>query len=245
VSLIGLVFIVSLGLVYMYAGRLPWRDSSVERHWLSFGAGVSIAYVFVDILPLLANSQASVAYLDSGPLSVLTHNVYLVALVGLAAFYSLELFARRSRFDRPATGLEEGASFGVFWLHAGSFALYNALLGYLLREAEDHGFLACLLLFATLALHFMVISNSLRSHHRLLYDRYGRWILGLAVIGGYLVGTRYMVGAATIALLWAFVAGGLILNVFKDELPEHHNASLAAFLGGMVGYSALLVSVAH
>ena len=55
-----------------------------------------------------------------------------------------------------------------------------------------------------------------------------------AHIGGFLVGTRYMVGAATIALLWAFVAGGLILNVFKDELPEHHNASLAAFLGDVL-----------
>ena len=38
---------------------------------------------------------------------------------------------------------------------------------------------------------------------------------------------------------------GIMDQKFKDELPEHHNASLAAFLGGMVGYSALLVSVAH
>ena len=176
---------------------------------------------------------------------ILTHHVYLVALFGLAAFYALESLAKRSRAGNRMGGLADQTSARVFWVHAGSFALYNALLGYLLREAETHGLLACVLLFLVLALHFTVNDHALRSHHKMLYDRYGRWLLGIAVVSGYLVGTRYMVGESSIAVLWAFVAGGLILNVIKDEMPEHRDTSLGAFLTGMSGYATLLVIVAH
>ncbi|NJK62955.1 MAG: hypothetical protein HC921_10005 [Synechococcaceae cyanobacterium SM2_3_1] len=44
----------------------------------------------------------------------------------------------------------------VFWIHVISFAIYNMTLGYLLREAENHGLIPCLILFFALALHFLV-----------------------------------------------------------------------------------------
>ncbi len=114
-----------------------------------------------------------------------------------------------------------------------------------MREAEHQGLLACALLFFALMLHFTVNDHALRSHHKALYDLFGRWLLALAVIGGYLVGTVYMLNEASIAILWAFVAGGLILNVIKDELPQQRETSLSAFVTGMSGYAALLVIVAH
>jgi hypothetical protein len=244
-SVVGFAFIASLGLLHIYIGRLRWIEHVPERQWLSFGAGVSIAYVFVDVLPILGAGQAVVAESAGTALEQLKHHVYLVALLGLVAFYSLELLAKRSRAGNLEKAREDCTSPGVFWVHTGAFALYNALLGYLLREAEHHGLMACALLFFALMLHFAVNDNALRSHHKALYDRFGRWLLALAVIGGYLVGTGYMLSEASIALLWAFVAGGLILNVIKDELPQHRETSLSAFLMGLSGYAALLVVVAH
>jgi hypothetical protein len=244
-SAVGFAFIVSLGLLHIYAGRLSWIESVPKRRWLSFGAGVSIAYVFVDILPLLSESQQTLASTTDAHHGTLNRHVYLVALGGLAAFYALELLAKRSRAHNRLDGLADQTSVGVCWVHVGSFALYNALLGYLLRDAENHSMLACALLFLALALHFIVNDYALRSHHKILYDRFGRWLLAGAVVGGYLVGTRYMVDETSIAVIWAFVAGGLILNVIKDEVPEHRDTSLGAFLTGMTGYAALLVVVAH
>jgi hypothetical protein len=244
-SAIGLVFIVSLGLLHIYGGQLRWIERVPERQWLSFGAGVSIAYVFVDVLPILVAGQSTLAESTGRILDKVKHHVYLIALIGLAAFYSLELLAKRSRAGNRVKAQEDCTSAGVFWVHTGSFALYNALLGYLLREAEHHGLLACALLFFALMLHFTVNSHALRSHHKALYDRFGRWLLALAVVGGYLIGAVYMLNEASIAILWAFVAGGLILNVIKDELPQHRETSLSAFLMGMSGYAILLVIVAH
>jgi hypothetical protein len=244
-SPVALVFITTLGLIHIFTGRLGWIDTLPQRRWLSFGAGVSLAYVFVDVLPILSAGQSSLQNATGVIFDALTHHVYLIALAGLATFYALELLAKRSRADNRADSQADCTSPGVFWVHTISFALYNALLGYLLREAEHHGLLACLLLFIALALHFTVNDHALRSHHKSLYDHYGRWLLAAAVVGGYLVGTLYMVDEATIAILWAFVAGGLILNVIKDELPEQRDTSLSAFVIGMAGYAALLVIVAH
>jgi hypothetical protein len=241
----GLVFVTTLGLLHVYADRLRWKDWLPEHLWLSFGAGVSIAYVFVDILPILGAGQAVLAESSGAIVERIKHPVYLLALIGLVAFYSLELLAKRSRAENSETAHTDCTTPGVFWVHIAAFALYNALLGYLLRDAEHHGLLTCALLFFALMLHFMVNDYALRSHHKALYDRFGRWILALSVVGGYLIGSRYMVDEVSIAMLWAFVAGGLILNVIKDELPHHRQTSLASFLIGMGGYSFVLLMVAH
>lgn len=244
-SAVGLAFIVSLGLVHIYAGQLRLIERVSERHWLSFGAGVSIAYVFVDVLPILSAGQATLAETTVTIQEKLKQPVYLVALIGLVAFYSLELLAKRSRAGNREKAREDCTSPGVFWVHTGIFALYNFLLGYLLREAEHHSLVGCALLYFVLMLHFTINDHALRSHHKALYDRFGRWLLALAVIGGYLLGTAYLLNEVSIAILWAFVAGGLILNVIKDELPQHRETSLSAFLTGMSGYTVLLVIVAH
>jgi hypothetical protein len=199
----------------------------------------------VEALPKLSAGQATLAEATEKAPQGLEHHAYLVALVGLATFYGLEVLARRSRAVNLEQSREDCTTSGVFWVHAGAFALYNALLGYLLREAEHQGLLPCTLLFFALMLHFMVNDHALRVHHKALHERYGRWLLALAVVGGYLAGMAYMLEDASIAVLWAFVAGALILNVIKDELPQPRTTSLTAFLGGMAGYAALLVTVVH
>jgi hypothetical protein len=219
--------------------RLP------KRHWFSFGAGVSIAYVFVDVLPILAAGQATVGALDNRHLSSFEYPVFLMALFGLGAFYSLELAARSSRAGNLERSKKDCTSPAVFWVHVGSFALYNAQLGYLLFETEHDGLVACALLFSALILHFIINDHALQSHHKSLYDRYGRWILAIAVIGGYLSGTVYRLEEEYVAWLWAFLAGGLILNTMKDELPQYGDASLISFLAGMTGFALLLVLIAH
>jgi hypothetical protein len=44
-------------------------------------------------------------------------------------------------------------------------------------------------------------------------------------------------------ILFAFVAGGVILNVLKEELPEERQSKFWAFALGAAIYAALLVSV--
>ena len=189
-----LVLLLAGGLaaVHLFVGRFSF-DGVPRRQYLSLAGGVAIAYVFVHILPALTERQSAFAA-GSGDLlgAVGEHALFLVALAGFATFYGLERLATRSRreADRAAVpgDAETRTSGGVFWLHVGSFALYNAFIGYHLLHRESGG-VAALLLYATaIALHFVVNDHSLREHHRAAYTRVGRWVLAGAVIAGVLVG---------------------------------------------------------
>ncbi len=44
-------------------------------------------------------------------------------------------------------------------------------------------------------------------------------------------------------MLIAFLAGGVVLNALKEELPKGRESCFAAFLSGAAGYTALLFAV--
>lgn len=46
-----------------------------------------------------------------------------------------------------------------------------------------------------------------------------------------------------IAILTAFLAGGVIMNVFKEKLPEERKSRFWPFFVGIVGYAALLLAI--
>ena len=49
--------------------------------------------------------------------------------------------------------------------------------------------------------------------------------------------------AAAITLLTAFLGGGVILNVLKEEVPSERQSRFWAFALGMAGYAALLLTL--
>ncbi|MDA0268434.1 MAG: hypothetical protein O2890_14955 [Cyanobacteria bacterium] len=116
-------------------------------------------------------------------------------------------------------------------------------MGYLFRESENHGLVACLLLCVTLGVHSVVNDLGLREHHKQAYDRVGRWVLAASIITGWVIGQALVLNPAAIATIWALVAGGVILNVLKEELPEERESDFGTFLVGAVGYGALLLMV--
>ncbi|MFB6164357.1 MAG: hypothetical protein ABEJ31_04285 [Haloarculaceae archaeon] len=143
--------------------------------------------------------------------------------------------------DVPGSEAPTGPA--VFWLHIGSFAAYNALIGYLLLHREQAGLASLLLYFGAMAFHFFVNDYGLREHHGRAYRRYGRWVLAGAVLVGLLVGYAVAVGEFVVSVLFAFLAGGVILNVIKEELPSERRSRFWAFATGVVGFTIVLLLV--
>lgn len=234
---------VCLALVHIFSGKLRFLDVTPRSIWLSGASGVSVAYVFVHILPELSESQETInRVLDEG-LAFLEHHVYLIALLGLAVFYGLERAAEVSRQRNRKAGEGDVTSSGVFWLHISSFAVYNALIGYLLLHREQPSIQSLLFFFFAMALHFVVNDYGLREHHKNAYDRIGSWILAAAIIVGWVIGSGTEISEAAIALLFAFLAGGVVLNVLKEELPEERQSCFWAFALGTGIYAALLLAL--
>ncbi|HEX2254111.1 MAG TPA: hypothetical protein VHQ65_12650 [Thermoanaerobaculia bacterium] len=256
----------ALAAVHLFGGRLRFLRVVPRSRWLSAAGGASVAYVFVHLFPELAAAQETFGAAAGASLAFLEHHVYLVSLAGLVAFYALERVARRhSRGRQDDGGTQEvetdarrrapagdgraggGAAErgpGVFWVHVGSFALYNALVGYLLLHREGAGLESLALYTLAMALHFLVNDHGLSDHHRHLYERRGRWILAVAVLAGWLAGATVPVHRGVVAALFAWLAGGVVLNVIKEELPAERDSRLSAFVAGAAGYAALLVLAA-
>ena len=230
-----------LVLVHLYARNLPFLERTPRSRWLSAAGGISIAYVFVDVFPGLARARDTLAQ-AWGLLPFAEHHAYLIALGGLLSFYALESIVSGSQRAREGTdtGRETTTGMGVFWLHMASFAVYNALVGYLLARGETQTPSALLFYFIAMAVQFALNDHALRQDHRETYRRAGRWLLAAAILVGWGIGLATEVSGAATGMLTAFLAGGVVMNVMKEEEPGR--SGVLPFVAGALGYAALLLA---
>ena len=239
--MVPLLLAAGLALVHIGAGKLRFLSAVPRSRWLSFASGISVAYVFAHLLPELAEGQEALAAAGVTGGVVEEGHVWLMALVGLGAFYGLERAAKASREQSAREGGADETGPGVFWLHTVSFALYNVLVGYLLGHGEVGAGLGTF--WVAMALHFFVNDYGLRQDHKDQYSRVGRWVLAAAVVAGAALGLAAEVHEAVLAALVAFLGGGVVLNVLKEELPEERESRFVPFALGAAAYAALLTVV--
>ncbi len=236
-----LVAALVLAAVHLFAPRLRFLTPAPRSRWLSAAGGVSVAYVFVHLLPELAEGQAVIEGAGDGPLlGFLEDHVYLVALAGLAVFYGVEKHSLGSRRRNREQTAADRTTDEAFWLSIASFATYNAVIGYLLLRSELDELSQLGLYTLALGVHFVINDIALSEHHRDAYRHAARWLIAGAVVVGWLVGVATEVSERVIALVVAFVAGGVVLNVLKEELPAERRAQFWPFAAGAVLYAVLL-----
>ena len=66
VNIVGLALASCLGLVHIFASQTQWLSSVPQRWWVSIAGGVSIAYIFLDILPELSHAQTEIQHSSIG-----------------------------------------------------------------------------------------------------------------------------------------------------------------------------------
>lgn len=234
-----LVSVATLAAVHMLSGSLRFLDRIPRSRWLSFAGGVAVALVFLEILPELAESQERVARaLD--PFSALKNHVYIVALIGLALFYGMDRMVKTSRQRRRGEGTEDQTSDGVFWLSMGVMGTKNLTVGYLLAR-EPRTAVGLFLFTFALALEFTVGDRGMHADHQANYDRVGRWLLAGVLLVGWITGATGAIPDLSVTLLSALLAGMIVLNVLKEELPQERQSRFWAFALGLLVYGGLLL----
>ena len=239
--------------IHLLAGKMRFIRVIPRSAWLSAAGGISVAYVFIHLLPEAEEFGRRVhksGVLEETTLGRLTNPVYLLVLLGLVVFYGLERWVVHGRSGRGAgrgerkqARPEEDTPPGIFWLHIGSFALYNVLITYLLvRESElEPGRLATFAV--AMGLHYLVNDFGLREHHRHLYHARGRWILAVAAPVGWLIGVLLPLHVTVTSSLFGFLCGATVLNVLKEELPAERESRFWAFATGAGAFTGLLLFV--
>lgn len=205
--------------------RLPRRTHLVA---LSVAAGISVSYVVVELLPKLAESQAKVD--GHGFLPYLERHVYLLALVGLVVAYAVERFAR-----------SESATSRIFSLASITAAMF--LVAYSITTRDDTDIEPLALFTFALGLHYFVVDEALAERLGPMYRDVGRYVVAAGCLAGAGLGALMQVDEAAIALVLAFLAGGVILHTVRHELPDGGGTgNFAAFALGAAAYTAVLLA---
>ncbi len=239
-----LATVAALAVVHYCAGtkaalRHKWRPQV-----LSAAAGIGVAYVFLELLPDLADQQSLIE--GTGFLPGLEHHAYILALVGLTVFFAVETISRKSRSLSRASGASEFTGNGAFWFSIISFAILNASIGYAVASPGDEAVEPLWLFALAMGLHFLANDCSLVEHHGARYEHLGRWVLIGGLVAGWVAGMvpRFEIPPGALALVLAFIAGSTILNILRNELPDTDRATdVAAFTLGALTYGVLLLTI--
>ena len=259
-ALVAAVVLAGLHLAAPHIRRLPLVP---ERATGSFAGGLAVAYVFLHLLPEIAEGNEAIGEALSDvvqPTPLVDLGIFLVALAGFAAFYGLQRRADR-RAPAPAhravpvgvgaSGGGERATeervpepAGVYWLHLGSFMVYNVLITYTMALRLRTGLAFAVLFTIAMGLHFVLTDRSLEEHYPRRFPRSGRLLLAGALLAGWLL-DAFLAPTSTllVALLTALLGGSILLNVFKEELPSTGRSSYPWFLVGLVLYAGLLALI--
>jgi hypothetical protein len=217
--------------------RLPRLGTRRSRQFVSFSAGMAVAYVFVRLLPELATATAELVEISGeDALPFVQIRVYCAALLGFMTFYGLEHMSTRSSVAH-AEG--EGESTGQRML-TGSYALYVFVVCYLMAHEMRAGGGQLVLYALAMGLHFLGFAYSLHRDDPTTYDDWGRKVLAVAALGGWAVALARPLPESFSHILLGFVGGALIMDTVTSELAEQSEGQFLPFVSGAAIYTVVL-----
>jgi hypothetical protein len=239
--------LAALALSCAYALRAGTGEGGIlqrisgDRRWISAAAGISVAYVFVDILPELAAQNEALRHAAGGALTFAEQRIYVLALISFVVMYGIDHIVLSRRAKRRETVARREYD-PAYWLHLGGFAAYSALIGYLLIERAERGPMALGMYSLAMAVHFVVVSHALSEEHGHLYRRNGHWVLATSVLAGWAIGVTVSLSETVFARLFALLAGGVVITSLRSELPDEREGRFWPFCLGSAAFASVLLN---
>ncbi len=226
-----LILILSHTLSPWFSERLPGKSKA----FVSFAGGVSVSYVFLDMLPNLVeyNKPIGEYLLANHWLTPFTQvSIYIVALFGFLVYYGFDLFAERYQEKKHDNRV-------VYLLHLAMFSIYNILITYTMSLRALTGITYTVLFTFAMALHLVLTDRKFTRIFPVQFNHLGRFVLSLALFSGWLMSAIFdPIRVLFVAFMTAFLAGSILLNVFREELP---NSDLASFR--WFAFGSLMIAV--
>lgn len=227
---------------------------------LTFASGVAAAFVWLRLIPLVAEGELGVEQLLAGtPLGVVKRPAFTVSVLSLLLFYVLfRLMQRGKRKNQEKQQDQRGGASewedqsrqkdgssrsgkGLFWLHAPIYALLNVVIGMLVMQQAEDGWRAVVLFLVAKGSALFVLDHAFFDQHGGLYDRFGRWLTTLGIPIG--VALRLWVlplSDPAVTLLLAVLGGAILFNAIAEETPPKRQSPMWAFILGGLSYTVLL-----
>lgn len=235
---LGLTMLVALTHVFapsILDSKLFNSTATRQASVASFSGGVAVAYVFVHMLPELADGElafADVSLPDAIPDLFVQSSLFFVALIGLVVFYA---------FDAKAEESKSGSKI-LYRANLSTIGMLSFIFSYTTPDRIELGPDFAVLFAVVMSLHFILTDRGLARAHPKHFARSDRWVLTVFLLAGLL--TAYIAPPPNelfVAVPTAFLGGAVLMAVFREELPNVNVARLGWFTSGVVLFTGLLL----
>lgn len=207
-----LVVALILGAAHIIAPRVYAVRKDPARQ-MAFGGGLSLAYVFLHLIPSLDAFQA-----------VVGQRIYFVALLGFLAVYALDVRFQPPREHHPTK----------YHAYLGVFFIYNGLLVFTLGLNLPSTPILTVVFAVSLALDVLNTDLEMQAEYGSRFVKSGRWVLLAGVAIGYGLSLVRHPNPLVVDILTAALAGFLMFHTFNGLLPASRNKNFRAFVAGIV-----------
>ena len=196
------------------ASKVATRPDREQVRWASFGGGAGIAYVFVHLLPELASHGQALSEAPGmetfAPTPITEALLFLIALAGIMVTYSLDVLATHERQAGRIAGS----------LHTLNFAAISYLYAYSLPSLISTGLAYGVLFTIAISAHVLLADRTMAARHPTIFRTRTRWFGTAALVLGLLhAALLHPVADFHLAIATAFLGGGLLMAVFREEIP--------------------------
>ncbi len=226
----GFFSVLVLAAIHLFANQAKVLGWVWHGRFLSFAGGISFAYVFIDLLPVLEKGQPILKQTFGEVIPYFDRHAYLIAFVGLLFYYGLEQHTLKQKVE-------------WFWLQMVGYLCFNFFVGASLSDTTSPELQPLSLFTIAMGMHYFVRDHQVRLNNSRLFQHQGCLWLVAALFAGYAVGTLTHIPNAVVAIAVSFLAGGVLLNVLHYELPTKKHSGYFSFLLGALGYTALLITI--
>lgn len=185
-----------------------------------FGRGLSVAYVFLHLIPSLDAADEVV-----GP------RIYFVALLGFVVFYALDVFFQPPKHTHRTK----------YHAYLATFFVYDGLMVFTLGLELPPTPVLTLVFAAALSIDVLNTDIELQNDYGTRFVKSGRWILLAGVAGGYALNLVRRPHPLVVDILTAALVGFMMFHTFKGQFPVSKNKAFPAFLAGLATFWLLHV----
>jgi zinc transporter ZupT len=208
---------IILGALHYFSENLELAAEPKRFRIISFGAGISIAYLFLHLLP---HTYEAAIHLEEW--------VFLFLLLGFALFHLSEKYVyQHIRQEKRAKELKE--------IHSIIFFVYHFTVGIVIADLFQAEILEGFLFVIPVALHVGVSTISLsKIHGEIRESVFIKVILSLSTLLGVVFALLIHIPDIVNNILVSFIAGVLLYIIVKEFLPEKEKGKPLFFIFGLL-----------
>ncbi len=229
-SLIAVLFLAG---VHSISGRSFVKKAGSRI--ISFCGGIALAYLFLHLLPALAELQYELLQdeLANRSNSWFREHLYVLALIGLLIFYLVDGYGKLVKGKARKT---------AFLVETLFFALYSGIVAYTLAESAELN-RPLLLMTVALAAHFFGVDLDLAENYNDLFRKWGLPLLAALTIAGWTLGMIVRFERFALAGGFSFLSGGILINTLRTELHAPQQENMAYLIAGTALYAILILLI--